>query len=81
MHGKVGARETPIGLVPRPEDMDFDGLRLSRKDQDKLFEVNAAEWREELRETQAYLDTFGRHVPYEIRQNTEAMAARLAALP
>jgi phosphoenolpyruvate carboxykinase (GTP) len=79
VNGRVGARETPIGLVPRPEDMNFDGLRLSRKEQEKLFEVNAAEWRDELRDTKTFLDTFGRHVPYEIRQNTEAMESRLAA--
>jgi phosphoenolpyruvate carboxykinase (GTP) len=79
VHGKVGARETPIGLVPEPEDMDFDGLRMSRKDQEKLFEVNPEEWRDELRDTKKFLDTFGRHIPYEIWQNYEKMDAKLSA--
>jgi phosphoenolpyruvate carboxykinase (GTP) len=77
-NGTVGARETPIGYVPEPEDMNFDGLRMSRKDQEKLFEVKPEEWRDELRDTKKFLDTFGRHIPYEIWQNYEKMDRRLS---
>jgi GTP-dependent phosphoenolpyruvate carboxykinase len=60
--------------------MDLDGLSLSFESREKLFEVNAAEWRDELRDTRAFLDKFGRHIPDEIWRNAEAMEARLAAV-
>jgi phosphoenolpyruvate carboxykinase (GTP) len=77
VNGRVGARETPLGLVPEVKDLDLRGLDIPRKSLDKLFEVKRGEWDDELKEIKKFLDKFGRHIPYEIRQNYESMAARL----
>jgi phosphoenolpyruvate carboxykinase (GTP) len=73
--GRVGARETPVGLVPKCEDLDTTGLRMPRRKLDLLFEVNREEWREEIKDIKEFLDPFGRHIPYEIRQDYERLAA------
>lgn len=42
-----------------------------------LFEVTPGERGEEIKEIRRFLDQFGQHLPYEIRQNYEKIAARL----
>jgi len=74
---KVGARETPLGLVPEVKDLELQGLDIPRQNVDKLFEVKPGEWKDELRDIKKFLDQFGRHVPYEILQSYESLAARL----
>ncbi len=77
VNGRVGAKETPIGLVPNIEDFDTDGLAVPRKRLEKLFEFKPEDWKDEAREAEAYLEKFGRHIPYEIRQNIEALRLKL----
>jgi phosphoenolpyruvate carboxykinase (GTP) len=77
VNGRVGAKETPMGLVPNIEDFDTDGLSVPRKNLEKLFEFKPEDWTDEAREIESYLEKFGRHVPYEIRQNIETLRSRL----
>jgi phosphoenolpyruvate carboxykinase (GTP) len=75
--GWAGARETPLGLVPDVNSFPTEGLGISRDNLQKLFEVRAGEWQEEVQDIQAFLDRFGHRLPYEIRQNFQTMASRL----
>jgi phosphoenolpyruvate carboxykinase (GTP) len=77
VHGRVGARETPIGLVPKVEDINSYGLDVPADDLKKLFEFKPDEWGPELEDIKKFLDGFGRHVPYEIRQKYEDLASRV----
>jgi phosphoenolpyruvate carboxykinase (GTP) len=77
VNGTVGAKETPIGLVPEPDDIDTDGLPISRRNLEKLFDVRPEEWRDEVRAIRVFFDSFGRHIPYELRQSLERLEARL----
>ncbi len=77
INNKVGARETALGLVPETKDLALQGLNIPQNNIEKLFDVNPAEWKDELKDIKKFLDQFGRHVPYEITQNYESMAARL----
>src|SRR5256714_2958240 len=43
--GKGGAAQTPIGHVPTAEDLDLEGLGLSKEAVDELLKVDADEWR------------------------------------
>ncbi len=76
-NGQAGARETPLGMVPDPSSFPVEGLNIPRGDLQKLFEVNPGEWQTELEEIKAFLNRFGPHMPYEIWQNYNTMAARL----
>jgi phosphoenolpyruvate carboxykinase (GTP) len=77
VHSRVGARETPIGLVPKVEDIDTYGLDVPAENLKKLFEFKPDEWGPELEDIKKFLDGFGRHVPYEIRQSYEDLASRI----
>jgi phosphoenolpyruvate carboxykinase (GTP) len=49
VHGRVGARQTPLGWMPRYEDMEWNGLPgISREDFQELMRVDTDMWREEL---------------------------------
>ncbi|MGE0452450.1 MAG: phosphoenolpyruvate carboxykinase (GTP) [Vicinamibacteria bacterium] len=75
--GKAGAEETPIGLVPRPGDLNLDGLDLPRPSLEKLLRVDREEWAAEVPEMRAFFDRFGRHLPHELSSELESLSQRL----
>ena len=75
VHGRVGARETPLGLTPNISDLALDGLNISRPRMEQLFAMETEGWEDELRDINAFLAKFGRRLPYEIRQQYEKLAA------
>jgi phosphoenolpyruvate carboxykinase (GTP) len=77
VNGRAAARQTPYGLVPDINTFPTEGLDIPRAHLQKLFEVNRGEWQEEVQDIKAFLDRFGAHLPYEIRQHCQTMAARL----
>ncbi len=62
-----GARETPIGWVPRKESLDLSGLKISDEALQKLLAVNREEWKTELEDARAFLAQFGERLPSQIR--------------
>lgn len=78
VNGRVGARETPIGLVPNVSDLDLSGLNIAKERMEKLFEIDRAGWRNELRDIDAFLAQFGDHMPAEIRRLRDDLAKKLA---
>jgi phosphoenolpyruvate carboxykinase (GTP) len=67
VNGKAGGRETPVGIVPRLEDLDLSGIDVPREKLAKLFEVNMADWAGEVRDIHESLKPYGRRLPAEIR--------------
>ncbi len=77
VNGRVGAKETPLGLIPDLKDFDTNGLEIPRENLRKLFEINPKEWPDELKEIKNFLKQFGRHIPYEIWQAYDKLASQL----
>lgn len=71
--GRVGAKETPIGLVPQLDDLIVDGLNLPREKLAKLFEIKMPEWKKEVDEIRQFFKQYGQHMPRELLDNLEAM--------
>jgi phosphoenolpyruvate carboxykinase (GTP) len=71
--GKVGAKKTPVGLMPHLSDFDQSGLSLPQGTMEKLFEVDRAEWEKEAAEIEAFYAQFGDKLP-------RALARRVAEL-
>jgi len=61
--GRVQARETPVGLMPRLEDLNIEGLSLPAGVIDKLFGLDKAEWKKEAEEIEAFYSQFGDRLP------------------
>lgn len=66
INNRVGARETPIGLLPHINDIELSGLAISREDMKKLFEVNPEEWKLELEEVRVFFNQFGDRLPEDL---------------
>ncbi len=76
--GTAGAEQTPIGAIPRPEDLDLGGLEgVSSEQLQQLLAVNAGEWATELKGQKEFLDSLGPKVPNELFGQYEELAARL----
>ena len=77
IEGKVDALDTPAGLLPKPEDIDVDGLDI---DPDVLAQVvgfQPQEWKDELPRIRRWLRSLGRKVPQEMNDELWHMAMTL----
>jgi phosphoenolpyruvate carboxykinase (GTP) len=77
--GKVDAIETPIGLLPRKQDLDTSGLHMDPSALETLLSIDAGAWRQEVDAIGKYLDEFGSRVPQQLREELKAVARRLDA--
>jgi phosphoenolpyruvate carboxykinase (GTP) len=69
--------ETPIGLVPKREEIDTEGAAVSEEQMNELLTVDPEVVREQLPQTREFLDRFGEDLPDEINSQFEALEKRL----
>jgi phosphoenolpyruvate carboxykinase (GTP) len=74
---RAGARETPIGHVPRPEDLDTSGLDLAPEALERLLAVDEDGLRAELEQVRVHLAQFGDRLPEEVKAQFELLQRRL----
>ncbi len=77
--GKAEAVETPIGLVPRKQDLDVSGLNMDASTLETLLSIDPAAWRQEVDAIGKYLDEYGSRVPSQLREELQSVAKRLEA--
>ena len=75
--GRGVAIETPIGQVPTLGAIDRGGLDVTDAAMEKLLKVDMAEWVEAVSSQDAFLESFGDHLPAGIRAEHEGLAERL----
>ena len=71
--GKVKGRETPIGVVPKSEDMNLHGLNIDKQNLEKLFEVKLDDWKQEIEDVRKFLEQFGDRMPKEMWEEYNAL--------
>ena len=76
--GAVPAVDSPIGRLPRAEDLNLDGLDLPAEDLEELFSVDPEAWKVEADLTEEFYDTFGDRVPAALRTELASLRYRLA---
>jgi len=76
-HDEAGAIQTPIGYIPKTEDIDMTGIKISKSAMSRLFEIDKEAWKEELAGHQEFFLKFGERLPAEIWQEYEALKGRL----
>ena len=76
--GRGGGTDTPVGVIPRPEDLDLVGLEVSPEVMTKLLSANAGEWKTELAGQKEFFDSLQPGVPDELLAQREKVAARFA---
>lgn len=75
--GTADAVETAIGNMPTLDGIDFSGLDMSDEDIANLMRVDTEGWLSELPSIEEYYDTFGDHLPEELRNQVKALRERL----
>jgi phosphoenolpyruvate carboxykinase (GTP) len=78
LEGEIGAAETPIGRLPRPADLDVEGLSLTPEQIDLLLTVDDDVWREEASLIPEAYERFGERLPDELWAQYRALLARLS---
>jgi phosphoenolpyruvate carboxykinase (GTP) len=77
VEGKVGARETPIGLMPVEGELTLDGLDLPAEDWAELMKVDNAAYKATLLDAREYLAKFGDKLPTKITEQLAKLETRL----
>jgi phosphoenolpyruvate carboxykinase (GTP) len=77
IEGEVPAIESPIGRLPRTEDLDLDGIDVPQADLDALFAIDTASWLREAELTEEFYQTFDGRVPAPLWAELAALRYRL----
>ena len=75
--GQASANKTPIGYLPRKEDLYIDGLNISDEALDTLLKVDRDEWKRELNSIKEYYAKFDGKLPEELYKQLVALEDRL----
>jgi phosphoenolpyruvate carboxykinase (GTP) len=75
--GTVEANETAIGNLPRPQDLNLNGLEVNPTDLQALLSVDAGLWKKEVADIREYLKTFGDRLPAELLKQLDTVEAKL----
>jgi phosphoenolpyruvate carboxykinase (GTP) len=77
LDGEVEATESTIGLLPRLEDINTEGLELREGDLEHLLEFDGDELSQQLPQLEEHLARFGDRLPDEIKAQLDALKQRL----
>ena len=75
-NGEVDAVESPIGYLPKPEDIDLEGTDIDLDTLKGLLSIDKEAWTEEVKDQEAHLAKFER-LPAEIKAQYEGLKQRL----
>lgn len=75
--GKVGAQETPIGLLPNKGVLDLNGIDMSFDDMEELMSVDTDAWRAEIPDIEQHFSKFGDKLPERLKEQLEEFKKRL----
>jgi phosphoenolpyruvate carboxykinase (GTP) len=76
-HGRALGRETPVGWMPRYDDMDWGGLDFPPEQFEELQRFDRAAWREEVLGQEEMLIDLHDHLPPEVIYERELLICRL----
>jgi phosphoenolpyruvate carboxykinase (GTP) len=77
LEGEADALDTPVGAVPRADDLVLDGLDTPTTQVEAALAVDADEWRRELPTIQEHFANFGDHLPDELLVELAGLTQRL----
>lgn len=71
--GNVDAVETPIGYVPKPEDINIEGLNITIDTIKELLKIDIEKWQEEVKGIEEFYKKFGERLPEELIKQLEIL--------
>ena len=76
--GKVDGVESPIGTLPKPEDLDVEGLDITPEQVQAALAVKPQEWKDEIPLIREWFASFGEFLPQEMSAELAALEERLS---
>ncbi len=76
-HGRIGAKETVVGFVPRTEDLNVAGLDLGEDALQEATRVDMGEWETELESHEEWLRQLGKSVPRSLELERQLLLERV----
>ena len=73
--------DSPVGILPKREDLPLSGLEITEADLDALFDVDKGSWLTECDLTDEYFSQFDGRVPAELQAELADLKSRLNSLP
>ncbi|MGA4670486.1 phosphoenolpyruvate carboxykinase (GTP) [Propionibacteriaceae bacterium Y1923] len=77
LEGRAGAEETPVGLLPRAEDFDVEGLDIDLETLKAVGSYSPEEWNAEAPRIKEWLDSLGDKVPAEMYEQLNRLTEAL----
>ena len=77
VNNRVGARKTPIGLLPEIKDLDMTGLHIPQDKIEQLFAIDNAGWQEEAKDIEKFFGQFGSRLPKAMTEECSKLVAAL----
>jgi phosphoenolpyruvate carboxykinase (GTP) len=81
VRGRAGAVESPFGLMPKLDDINWQGMDFDAEQFYKLMEVDRAAAQDEAEDQKTLFDTFGDRLPADMETQRQALIARLDDAP
>ncbi|MCC6239334.1 MAG: phosphoenolpyruvate carboxykinase (GTP) [Phycisphaerales bacterium] len=76
-HGRAYAKETPLGWMPRPEDINLEGLTIDKSDFVKIQTISAEEVKQEIISQEELFLKLAGDLPKEMLFQRELLISRL----
>jgi phosphoenolpyruvate carboxykinase (GTP) len=76
-NGTVDANETPIGFVPKVDDIDLNGIEEVADNLNEILAFDKNRWIDECELIEEHYAKFGNHLPKELAAEFEALKNRL----
>ena len=77
VEGLAEAVETPIGYLPRAEDIDTNGIDVDSDTMNELLAIDSEGWKQEVSEVGEYFDSYGSRIPESLRAEHQAVVNAL----
>jgi phosphoenolpyruvate carboxykinase (GTP) len=76
---EIDAVETAIGYMPKPEDINIEGLDISLDTMKELLSVDVESWKEDIENIREFYSKFDEFdtLPQELRDQLDALEKRL----
>ena len=81
VHGRAAAVDGPLGLMPRYDDLNWNGLTFERASFEKITDVRREAARGEVEGVRTWFAKFGEHLPRELAEQLDELAARVEGMP
>jgi phosphoenolpyruvate carboxykinase (GTP) len=81
VHGRADAVDGPLGLMPRHDDLNWDGLSFDRASFRKITDLRREAAKGEVEGVTTWFAKFGEHLPKEMSEQLAELAMRVEGMP